>query len=71
MATDRLEGDFQTPLVCIKCGQEGTATWEPQRPDPVGTSSQFYLRLKVHAKAPRMGVDIVCTRCGAVHREQA
>jgi hypothetical protein len=36
----------------------------------VGTSGQFYLRLKVHAKAPRVAVDIVCTKCGAVHHDK-
>jgi hypothetical protein len=67
---DRLVEDFNTPLLCIKCGQEGTATWEPERPNPVGTSGQFYLRLKAHAKAPRVAVDIVCTQCGTVHRDK-
>jgi hypothetical protein len=66
---DRLAEDFSTPLLCVKCGQQGTATWEPERPDPVGTSGQFYLRLKAQARFPRVAVDIVCTRCGAVHRE--
>ena len=70
MTLDRLVEDFSTPLHCTKCGQEGTATWEPERSDPVGTSGQFYLRLKVHAKAPRIAVDIVCTKCGAVHHDK-
>ena len=68
---DRLAEDFSTPLLCIKCGQQGAATWERERSDPVATSSQFYLRVKVHAKSPRMAVDIVCTRCGAIHREHS
>jgi hypothetical protein len=67
---DRVPADFDTPLLCIKCGQEGTATWEPERPDPVGTSGQFYLRLRAHAKTPRLGVDIVCSQCGTVHRDK-
>jgi hypothetical protein len=68
---DQAPADFSTPLLCVKCGQQGTATWEPERPDPVGTSSQFYLRVKAYAKFPRVAVDIVCTRCGAVHREHS
>lgn len=59
--------DFITPLLCMKCGQEGTATWEPGRLDPVGTSHQFYLRVKFRFKAPRVGIHIVCAQCGAVH----
>jgi hypothetical protein len=26
------------------------------------------LRFKVHAKIPRLGMDIVCARCGTIHR---
>ncbi len=66
----QLAGDFSTPLLCMKCGQEGNATWEPGRRDPVGTSTQFYLRVKVRVKLPRPGNEIVCARCGAIHREQ-
>jgi hypothetical protein len=62
---DRL--DFRTPLLCMKCGQIGTVTWEPGRLEPVGTSSQFYMRVKVRVKIPLLGADIVCARCGAVH----
>ena len=67
---DRPTEDFRTPLLCMKCGQEGTVTWEPGRSEPVGTSNRFYLRVKVRVKAPRVGIDIVCVRCGKTHRDE-
>jgi len=62
--------DFTTPLLCMTCGQGGTATWEAGRLDPVGTSDGFYLRITVRAKVPRLGVEIVCVGCGAIHRDE-
>jgi hypothetical protein len=67
---DGIAEDFRTPLLCLKCGQKGTVTWDPGRLDPVGTSNQFYLRVKVRVHGPRVGVDIVCARCGKIHRDE-
>jgi len=67
---DRVTEDFTAPLLCMKCGQEGTVTWEPGRFDPVGASTQFYLRIKVRVKVPQAGIEIVCARCGAIHRDR-
>lgn len=62
--------EFKTPHLCMKCGQQGTVTWEAGRQGPVATSSNFYLRVKTHIKEPRMTLDIVCARCGtAQHGE--
>jgi hypothetical protein len=67
---DRPTEDFTTPLLCMTCGRDGTATWESGRFDPVGTSDGFYLRIKVRDKAPKLGVEIVCTGCGNIHHDK-
>jgi hypothetical protein len=68
--------DFETRIVCLKCGREGRATWtrnNPQRhyarrtaTSPIATCDAFYLRVN---KSPTSNPHIVCGRCGAVHRD--
>jgi len=67
---DRPMEDFRTPLLCMKCGQEGYATWESGRSYPVDTSDQFYLRVKACGKIPHLAVEIVCSRCGKIQRDE-
>ena len=65
--------EFGTQLLCVKCGQEGHATWARNslqkygsRTAPTGTFDGFYLRI-----GKKFGVNpqLVCAKCGTVQRD--
>ena len=62
---------FTNTIICPKCGQQGSETWEENvqvsqaGPEPhlVGRSGEFYERLSRKAPYP---IEVVCSRCETV-----
>lgn len=65
---------FQNPIRCPRCRQDGTETWEENSQiNAHGPQSQFVNRSdgfyeRIAKKAPYQ-IEVVCEKCGAVLRD--